>query len=239
MQLATVKICLPLPKLRPAGCDHLFDGRGQVGKCPFRPRPAVLQQRVARHDLRRRDVFLGIRQIGVEVVDDVQGSVHPPPVAGIRADKRIDSRRGRSDQAQLCRVPRLQQVARQQDLRRAGHVVPRGKARLLRVGLGEQADLLERPRLDDHEVVRHQVVVLQHEFDRFSRLDGDDILVVRHPLEDGAELDHAHAQLAELRPHGLGLAGGQEGRERIAELARIEGCRTRPPADGRLDESAR
>ena len=96
-------------------------------------------------------------------------------------------------------------------------IVLRRKSRLLGVRFGEQADFLERARFENHEVVGHQVVVFQHELDRLPGLDGDHVLVVRHPFKDRADFDDADPQLAERALTVCASAGGS----RVVMLAKF------------------
>ena len=94
-----------------AAVVKLFHRGGQVLELPLLARAVELQQLV--HDRQRvpGQVALGVGEVLVEVLDDVQRPVHAPPVAGIGADIRIDARLGRRGEAELLRVPRLEQPA--------------------------------------------------------------------------------------------------------------------------------
>ena len=67
------------------------------------------------------------------------------------------------------------------------------------VRLGQQCrSLRATPGCGDDEVVRHQVGVLEDELDRLARLHDEPLLVEEHLVEQRADADHAHAQLAQL-----------------------------------------
>ena len=70
------------------------------------------------------EIRFAIGQVLVEVLDDVECAVHPPPVPWIRADVGIDSRLLRRGEAQLLRIARLQKPAGDDDLLRCGDVMP-------------------------------------------------------------------------------------------------------------------
>ena len=88
-------------------------------------------------------VGLGRGQVLVEVVDDVEGPVHPPPVAGIGADVRIDAGLRGGGEAELLGLARLEQAAGQQDLAATPGRIAAAPRRAGGRRLGQQADLLE------------------------------------------------------------------------------------------------
>ena len=218
-QLATWKSCLPLPNERPllelarptaARSSNFHSLRGRLD----------LSSSSAIGSGMARPGSLGVGEVVVEVVDDVERPVHPPPVAGIGADIRIDAGlRGRGE-AQLLRLARLEQAAGAAgSCSSAGRTAARSASGLGGRRLGQEADLLEGAGPRHDEVVRHQVGVLEEDLHRLAGLDDDPVLVVAHLLEHRADADHPDAQLAELladRPGLVGSAAGPPGRRRAA-----------------------
>ena len=96
-QLATSKICLPLANDRPR--MQTFDRRGEVVEGPLLARAVVLEQVVEDRQRVGGQVARRIGEVSGDVLDDVERAVHPPPVAGIGADIRIDARLGRGGEA--------------------------------------------------------------------------------------------------------------------------------------------
>ena len=165
-------------------------------------------------------VRLGVGQVRVQVVDDVQRPVHPPPVARVGADVGIDARlRGRGE-AQLLRVARLEQPAGQRgSWPTAGRNCRAAAPGSWAARLGQEADLLQRPGLHDHEVVRHQVGVLEDELDRLAGLDDEPVLVERHLLgQVPTRITRTPSSPSSAcGPLGLGRpAAARRGRRRIA-----------------------
>ena len=60
------------------------------------------------------------------------------------------------------------------------------------------ADFLQRARLEEDQVVRHDVGVLENDFHRLAGLDYDALLVEEHLIGDGADADNPHAKLPKL-----------------------------------------
>ena len=104
---------------RPAVVE-LLDRRGQVVELPLLARAVELEQLVRDRQRVLGQVGLGVGEVLVEVLDDVQRPVHPPPVAGIGADVGIDARLASGAvKLELLRLARLEQPAGEQDLVRA------------------------------------------------------------------------------------------------------------------------
>ena len=73
------------------------------------------------------------------------------------------------------------------------------KARLLSVRFGHHANFLESARSSDHEVVWHQVAIVEQELNGLPGSDDDDVLVKCHLFKDGANLDDTNTQFAQDR----------------------------------------
>ena len=71
-------------------------------------------------------------------------------------------------------------------------------------------------------VVRHQIDVLENEFDRFAGLHHDHFLVVRHAFGQGADADHADAQLSQFGANLLRLVDRQQACRGVGELQGVE-----------------
>ena len=99
-----LNICLPLANERP--CSSLARRPSQVVELPFLARAVELEQLVLDRQRILGQVALGIGQVLVQVLDDVQRPVHPPPVAGIGADIRIDARLARGGEARASAMSR-------------------------------------------------------------------------------------------------------------------------------------
>ena len=141
-------------------------------------------------------VIFRVRPVLVEIFDHVHRAVHPPPMAGVGADVGVDARLDRGGVAEpLRRCPGSATGSRTAfsagDVAAgtppAGSPPPRRPCRL------PPANLVEH-----HEVMRHQVVVLEHDFDRLARLHDNPVLVVGHLVRQRGQADHPHAQGAQL-----------------------------------------
>ena len=88
-----------------------------------------------------------------------------------------------------------------------------------------EADFFHRAGLRDDQVVRHQVDVLEDDFDRLAGLHRDQLLVVRHLLRQRADADHFDAELGEFSAGLLRGIRRQQRREGIGEFERVERCR--------------
>ena len=197
--VATVNICLPLAKFRPplasisltasASSSSFHSVRGRLN---FRSSSFTGSGFLARY-------ALGVLQIGVEVGDDVERPVHPPPVAGVGADVGVNARLLRRGELQLLDLPRLEQPALEQDRRRracrARTASPRRRAGW-RTPRPPVPIFSRFARRHDHEVVRHDVGVLEDELDRLAGLHDQPLLVEAHLVEERADADDAHADLA-------------------------------------------
>ena len=206
----------------------------QVGERPFRPRAAVLEEVVA--DLEGLGGQIGGRvgEVALQVVDHVHRPVHPPPMARVGADVGVDAGLRRHLEGDPLRGLRLEEGAGHEDVGRFRHEGALGEGGILGELLRRLPQGLHRARLGDDEVVGHDVGVLEHEQDRLPRLDGDGLLVVVHPLVDGADADDADAEVGKLRPPCLAFRRGEERGEVLGELPGGEAGVARTLLDARL-----
>ena len=79
-------------------------------------------------------------------------------------------------------------MARQQDLLRVGDVVPGLRSGLCCLRLAQLADLSQRSRLRDDEIVRHQVGILEEELDRLAGSHDQPLLIEQHLIRHGGSV---------------------------------------------------
>ena len=92
--------------------------------------------------------------------------------------------------------------------------------------------------------MRHGIDILQDEQHRLARLHGERLLVVGHPLIDGADFHHPHAEVGEHLPTGCPLGRRQERGEIFCKLPGSEAGIARPllrrgllhPIDERVEQ---
>ena len=190
----------------------------QISQRPFRAWPAILEERILNWERMGGEITGRIGQIALQIVHHIHRSKHPPPVAGIGANIGIHARlRGHAECHPLGGL-RLHQRAGSQHMGRLGHKRLLGEGWILGAGLGQLAEFLHRAGAGDHEIVRHDVRVVQHKEHRLASLHRQGFLVVGHPFIHRANAHHTHAQIGQDRALRLPLGRRQEGGEVFGKL---------------------
>ncbi len=173
-----------------------------------------------------------------QVVNHIEGTVHASPVSRVSTDIRVNTRRRWGVVNNCLDLARLQQSTGKQDLVGLGDIVPCHGIRVTRRCLGHQTNLRHRAGLGNGKVMWHVIRIGEAEFNRFSRLDGNRLLVINHPVRDGTDGNHPDVQVRQAVKDGLGVGFRESAREFTGQLHGLGGLGPGTELGGNLAQVA-
>ena len=139
-----------------------------------------------------------IRFVGWKIGDDVEGSIHATPVAGVGADVGINSRFLRHFKEDGVGLLGLDKFAGDQNLVTLRDEVASRCVGISTGGFSQFTNFGHKAWQHDRKVVRHIVGICQPELDGPTSLDSDGFAIVDHPLANCAKWNQGHNNFRKL-----------------------------------------